>query len=86
VLLEVAHAQLLGQSIRIALVALRASALCDPGHYEFVHVRTQCLVEPSTLKSFFDDQMLVPGDHANGLDQRLAVRLDREILELPALL
>ena len=61
VLLEVADAELLGQAIRIALVALRPSALRDACHHELVHVWTQRLVEPGTLKAFFDDQMLVAG-------------------------
>jgi hypothetical protein len=86
VLVEVADTQLLRQAVRIALVALGASALRDAGHHEFVDMRAQRLVEPGTLKSFFHDQMLVPGDHANRFDQGLAVRLDREVLELPALL
>ena len=34
-------------------------------------LRAQRLVEPSTLKSFFHDQMPVPGDHANRFDMML---------------
>jgi hypothetical protein len=46
----------------------------------------QRLLEPSTLQPFLHDQMLVPRDHPNRFDQGLAVGLDREVLELPALL
>jgi hypothetical protein len=46
----------------------------------------QCLVEPGTLQPFLHDQLLVAGDHPNRFDRGLAVGLDREVLELPALL
>ena len=44
------------------------------------------LVQPGTLKSFLEDQLLVPAEHSNRLDQGLAVGLDRGVFELPALL
>ncbi len=54
------------------------SATCQPRAVR--RNRQQRLVQPSTLKCFFDDQMLVSGDHANGLDERLIIRLEREVL------
>ena len=83
---EVPHAQLLGQAIRIALVALRPSALPDPRNHDLVHVRTQRLVQPRALESLFEDQNLPARNHADSLDQGLAVGLDREVLQpLPGL-
>jgi hypothetical protein len=39
-----------------------------------------------TLQPFLHDQVLVTGNHPNRFEQGLAVGLDREVLELPALL
>jgi hypothetical protein len=50
VLLEIAHAKLLGEDPGIALVALRSAALRDPGDHELVHVGTQRLVAPGALQ------------------------------------
>ena len=47
-------------------------------------LQTQCLVQPSALESLLEYEMLVPRDHSNGLDQSLAIGLDRKVLELPA--
>ncbi len=85
-LVEVPHAKLLGQAIRIALVALGPSALRDPGHHDLVHVRTQRLVQPGALKALFEHQVLAPWNHPYRLNQGLAVGLDREVLQpLPGL-
>ena len=49
-------------------------------------MRPQPLVQPTALKSFLEDQMLVPGDRADRFDQGLAVRLDWKVLQaLPGL-
>ena len=67
-------------------VALRPSALPDRGHDDLVHVRTQRLVQPRALESLFEGQNLPARNHADGLDQGLAVGLDREVLQpLPGL-
>jgi hypothetical protein len=65
---EIPHSQLLGQSIGIALVALRSSTRCDPSNHEFVHVRIERLVQPSTLQPFFEHEMLVARDHPDRFD------------------
>ena len=73
-------------SFGVALVALRSPALRDPCYDDLVHVRSQRLVQPRTLKPFFENQMLLPRDHAHGLDQGLAVGFDREVFQsLPRL-
>ena len=69
----------LGETIRIALVALRTPALRDPRHHPLVHVRVQRLVQPGTLKPLLEHQMLATGDHANSLHESLAVGLDRKV-------
>ena len=50
VLLEVAHAKLLGERVGGAFVALRPAALRDPRDHELVHVWTQRLVKSGALQ------------------------------------
>jgi hypothetical protein len=80
-LTQVAHPQLLGQRIGVALVALRAPTLRDPGHHQLVDVGRERLVQPGTLQALLEDQVLVTRDHADRFDECLAVGLDREVLE-----
>src|SRR4030095_7924184 len=80
-LAERSRPQLLGQAIRIPLVALLSPALCNAGHHDLRDVWAERLVEPRTLQPLFEDQMLLAGDHPNRLDQGLAVGLDRKVLQ-----
>ena len=73
--------QLLGETVGIPPVALLAAALGDPRDDDLVDVRTQRLVEPSTLDAFLEDQMLATRNPPDRLDQRVAVDFDREVRE-----
>ncbi len=71
----------LRQGVGIALVVLLPPTLRDPGHHDLVHVWAQRLVEPGTLQTLFEDQVLATRNHPDRLDQGLAVGLDREVLQ-----
>jgi hypothetical protein len=81
---EDAHAEVLLDTVGIAFVALWTSTRREPGHCEFLDVRSQRLVEPSTLQPLLEDRSFVPGNHPNRFDQGLAVDLGLKVLELSA--
>src|SRR5262249_37185218 len=79
--LDRSRAQSLGEAERIALVALRTSALRDARHHDLRRIRGKDLVEPRALRALLETHAPFPGDRLELFDQRVAIRLHHVRLE-----
>jgi hypothetical protein len=80
-MLDRPHTQLLGQTEGVALVAFGATTVGHVGHHQLLRVWRQDLPESRALRPLLDAHVTLPGDHAQALDQRLAVGLDQMLAD-----